>query len=89
MSKDDNAVLKFPCDFPIKVMGPAGQDFETKIIGLVRKHAPDLGEASVATRLSKDGTYQSITINVRAKSKAQLDAIYQELTNDKEVLMAL
>lgn len=81
--------LKFPCDFPIKIMGPSGMQFEGKVVAIVRKHAPDLGEASIATRLSRDGKYQSLTVTVRATSKAQLDAIYSELSRDKEVLMML
>ena len=81
--------LQFPCEFPIKVMGPAGFDFEAKIIALVRKHAADLSETAIATRLSKDGTYQAITITIHAISKEQLDTIYKDLNADKEVLMTL
>lgn len=83
------SLLQFPCEFPIKIMGPAGFDFEAKIISMVRKHAPDLGEAAITTRLSKDGTYQAITVTIHAMSKEQLDAIYKDLNADKEVLMTL
>jgi len=85
----DHSYLKFPCDFPIKVMGPAGFDFEAKIITIVRKHAPDLKETAVQTRLSKDGNYQAITVHIEATSKEQLDSIYTELHNEKDVLMTL
>ncbi len=81
--------LKFPCEFPIKVMGPATHEFEAKILGIMHKHAPDMSENSVTTRLSKDGKYQSITVTINATSKEQLDAIYLEITSDKDVLMAL
>lgn len=84
-----NTKLTFPCEFPIKVMGPNTQEFEMKIIALVRKYVPDLGEGSVFTRLSKDKNYQSITITVHATSQKQLDDIYQEISSDKDVLMAL
>jgi putative lipoic acid-binding regulatory protein len=83
------SLIKFPCEFPIKVMGPAGFDFEGKIVALVRKYAPNLGEAAVETRLSRDGTYQSITITIQATSQKQLDGIYRELSRDKEVILAM
>lgn len=81
--------LKFPCDFPIKIMGPAGAEFEAKILGYVRKHAPDLKETAIENRLSRDGKYQAITVTIHATSKAQLDALYQEISQDKDVLMML
>lgn len=41
------SLLKFPCEFPIKVVGPAGEQFEIDIIMIMRKHAPDLGETAI------------------------------------------
>lgn len=81
--------LKFPCEFPIKVMGPAGFDFEAKVITIIRKHVPNLGEGAIEARLSKNKNYQSITVTIHATSKEQLDAIYQELSKEKDVLMTL
>lgn len=85
----DRSYLKFPCEFPIKVMGPAGPEFEARMITIIRKYAPNLSETAIQTRLSKDGNYQSITVTILATSKEQLDNIYQELNSDKEVLMTL
>lgn len=82
-------LLKFPCEFPIKVVGPAGDQFEIDIIMLVRKHAPDLSETSIQVRKSRDGTYQALTITIHAKSQKQLDAIYQDISKNKQVLFAL
>lgn len=85
----EESLLKFPCEFPIKVVGPAGEQFEVDIIMLVRKHAPDLGEAAIQIRKSKGGTYQALTITIHANSQKQLDAIYQDISNNKQVLFAL
>ncbi len=86
---DDETLLEFPCDFPIKAMGHADTDFDLLVVELVRKHAPDLSEGAVKTRPSKAGTYVSVTVTVTATSKAQLDAIYLELTAHERVVMAL
>jgi putative lipoic acid-binding regulatory protein len=40
-------------------------------------------------RDSRGGNYLSVTVTIRAESRAQLDAIYRDLTGDERVLMAL
>lgn len=82
-------LLEFPCSFPIKAMGLADAEFEARVIELVRKHAPDLGEGAVRSVDSKGGKYLSVTITVQATSREQLDNIYRELTACEQVLMAL
>lgn len=88
MSEQDT-LLEFPCQFPIKAMGRADGDFEALVVSLVRKHAPDLGEAAIKTRDSQGGKFLSVTVTVTATSRDQLDNIYRELTACEHVLMAL
>jgi putative lipoic acid-binding regulatory protein len=83
------SLLEFPCEFPIKAMGYSHEHFEGLVIGIVRRHAPNLTEGAVASRSSKGGKYTSITVTVRAESQAQLDAIYRELSGTPEVIMVL
>jgi hypothetical protein len=82
-------LLRFPCDFPIKVMGRAEPGFEALVVGIVRRHAPGLGEGAVRCRSSSGGRYLALTVTVRAESRAQLDAIYHELSAHPDVLMSL
>lgn len=86
---EKETLLEFPCHFPIKAMGRADGEFESLVVELVRKHVPDLGEGAVQIRDSKGGKYISVTVTVHAKSREQLDAIYQELTACEQVVMAL
>jgi uncharacterized protein len=86
---EQESLLEFPCRFPIKAMGTDDGAFETLVVELVRKHAPDLGEDSVATRASQGGKYLSVTVTVTATSREQLDNIYRELTACEQVLYAL
>lgn len=81
-------MLTFPCSFPVKVMGLAGNDFDALVVTLIRRHSPDLLEGAVRTRLSREGRYMSVTVTVEARSRAQLDDIYRELTTHERVLMA-
>lgn len=87
--KQDDSLLDFPCDFPVKAMGLATGDFDRRVAELVRRHAPDLGEGAVRSRPSQGGKYLAVTVTVRATSRAQLDAIYRELSACEAVLMAL
>jgi len=86
---NSSALLKFPTDFPIKVVGKANLDFQALVLNIMRKHVSDLSEGAVETRYSKDQNYIAITITIHATSKAQLDAIYQELSSNKQVVMVL
>lgn len=81
--------IEYPCDFPIKIMGRAEQNFTESILILVRRHVPDFDNASLETRNSKKSIYLSLTCTIRATSRAQLDALYQELCDHPMVVMVL
>lgn len=85
----DESLLEFPCDFPIKAFGADTGDFDAVVVALVREHAPDVSIEAVHTRSSRRGRYLSVTVNVRARNRDQLDAIYRALSADHRVLMAL
>lgn len=89
MSDEDESPLKFPCEFPIKAMGKTDCELDIIVVEIVRRHAPDLTEAAVYTRESKAGNYVSVTVRVKATSRAQLDAIYQDLVDCEAVIMAI
>jgi hypothetical protein len=82
------SLMKFPCSFPIKAMGIARDDFDMLIVGIVRKHSPDITEGAIKTRPSREGKYISVTVTIEAQSREQLDNIYLELTSHERVLMA-
>ncbi len=77
---EQETLLEFPCDFPLKVMGATREGFAQAIVAVVLKHAPDFDAATVEMRPSKAGNYLSLTCTIRATSKPQLDALYGELT---------
>ena len=78
--QNPETLLEFPCDFPIKIMGARVDEFAQVVVDVVRKHAPDFDPATVQMRPSSKGNYLSLTCIVRAESKAQLDALYRELS---------
>lgn len=85
----EETLLEFPCDVPIKVFGRNTPDFRDVVLSIVRAHWANLPDSSVSQRLSRNDSYLSLTIMVYAQSRAQIDAVYRELTNSKQVLMML
>ncbi len=79
----------FPCRYPIKVLGPAGDEFLALVLEIVGRHAPDLDPAQASVRTSSGGKWHAVTIVIEAKSRAQLDAIYHDLTAHEQVVWAL
>lgn len=91
MSEVDSTetLLEFPCDFPIKIMGERRDDFAQTMIAIVQRHAPDFDVTQVEMRASSGGKYLSLTCNIHATSKAQLDALYREISAHAWVKVAL
>ena len=89
MSGNDETLLKFPTDFPIKIMGEKREGFAHAMVELVQRHAPDFKADTLEMRVSGSGKYLSLTCTIRATSKAQLDDLYREITAHPWVSMAL
>ncbi len=86
---EQETLLEFPCQFPIKAMGKTSEHFDMTVVEIVRRHVDDIKEGAISSRPSKGGKYTAVTVVIEATSKEQLDAIYQGLTDCSEVLMAL
>ena len=89
MSEEQETLFEFPCRFPIKAMGKTGEEFDILVVEIVRRHAPDLNEGAVTLRESSGGKWVSVTVVIDATSKAQLDAIYRELSAHEKVVWAI
>jgi putative lipoic acid-binding regulatory protein len=83
----ENTLLTFPCDLPIKVLGRNDSAFRATAIAIVRAHYGD--EHRVVEQLSRQGAYLSLTITVRAETREQVDAVYQDLVADPLIVMVL
>lgn len=91
MSEDPtpDTLLEFPCEYGIKAMGESSAEFEQLIIDIVSRHSDQLIDNGIAVKQSSGGKYTSVTVTIRAQSKQQLDAIYQELSDHTLVKYAL
>ncbi len=83
------SLIEYPSDFPLKILGHTQPGFAQAILAVVKKHAPDFEDASLTMKTSKKGKYLSVTCVIRATSREQLDALYQELCDHPMVVMVL
>ncbi len=81
--------IDYPCDFPIKVFGQAQQGFAQAVMAVMVRHDPDFQAGTMQIRNSSQSRYLSLTCTVRATSREQLDALYQELCDHPMVVMVL
>jgi uncharacterized protein len=77
---DQETLLEFPCEFPIKVMGETREGFAEAMIEVVRRHDLGFDASRMEMRGSSGGKYLSLTCTMTATSKGQLDSLYRELT---------
>ena len=86
---DDAVGLAFPCAFEIKAMGVDDGHFHEVVIEIISRHSDTVQADSIRKRPSRNGRYISVTVVIEAESRAQLDAIYDDLTAHDKVLMRL
>lgn len=86
---ESESLVQYPSDFPLKIFGEQHPEFAQSVLDVVTRHAPDFVAASMEMRASKTAKYISLTCTIRATSRAQLDALYQELCAHPLVKMVL
>jgi uncharacterized protein len=82
-------LLKFPTDYPIKVVGRPSAEFRARIHALVIKHVPNVETDRITERLSENGNFLSISYIIVAESKEQVVALAKDLTAAEGVLMVI
>lgn len=82
-------LLQFPCSFPIKLMGRADAGFSDVAVRLIERHVGEISKNQIQTITSRNGNFLSLTITIDAQSQEHLDNVYNDLSNQEDVLVAL
>ncbi|QJD58935.1 DUF493 family protein [Pseudomonas sp. gcc21] len=88
-STSDAPRIEFPCRYPIKVIGAAGEGFVELVSEIVERHAPGFDRNSIDVRDSKNGRFVSIRMVITATGADQLEALNAELKASGRVQMVL
>jgi putative lipoic acid-binding regulatory protein len=76
---ESESLIKYPCEFPIKVMGKQAPDLAQELTAVVLQFDPDFDPGTVEMRPSKGGNYMGLTFTIHATSRKQLDDLYKAL----------
>ena len=85
----DAPKIEFPCDYPIRVLGDASEQFIDQVFSIMQQHAPEISRDKVKTRPSRKGTFVSVHIIIRATGEQQLSAIHRDLQRHPAVKMVI
>ncbi len=83
------SLIEYPCDFPLKILGHAQPGFAQAVLVVIKRHVHDFEDGTLAMKTSRKGKYLSLTCVIRATSREQLDALYQDLCDHPMVVMVL
>ncbi len=81
--------LKFPTDYPIKVVGRTERSFRARVDAIVFSHTPDLTEDRVSERASGAGNFTSITYTIVARDRDHVTTLVTALVATEGVLMVI
>ena len=84
-----DSLIEYPCEFPLKVFGKQHAGFAKAVMEVITQHDPSFTAIKIDMRASKTAKYISLTCTIRATSRRQLDAVYQELVDHPLVKMVL
>jgi putative lipoic acid-binding regulatory protein len=85
----EGELLKFPTDYPIKVVGRSEATLRARIDSIVLRHVPDVTPERISERPSGQGNFVSITYMIIARSREQIVALVQDLAAADGVMMVI
>ena len=83
------SLIEFPARLPIKVIGRNQGAFQKAVEKIVAARIARKDVLDIAEKPSKNARFLSITITARFSDKAAIDKVYEALTREPEVMMAL
>ncbi len=81
--------ISYPCRYPVKIVGEAGDEFVESVLKVTRRHAPELEERDIRVRTSAEGNYCSVAVVIIATGEEQLDNLHNELKENPEVRLVI
>jgi len=86
---DANGALAFPCRYPVKAMTHAGKEATEQVLTALSGAGVKPDRERITIRASRNGRFQSITIEIHARSREELETVYARLQHLDVVVMTL
>lgn len=81
---NENDIWNFPCEMPIKVMGPSRDSLRPLVIEICSRHVSVIHEHKITETLSRTGKYLSITVTIVIENKQQIENLFAELSHHQQ-----
>lgn len=82
--------IEFPCtNYPVKIIGDSHDQFISKIMEVVKRHAPEVDEERISVRDSSNGRFVSVQVHITATGPEQLQKLNEDLRDTGVVRMVL
>lgn len=81
--------IEFPCEYPVKVLGRSVPEFESVVVDVIERHAPGFSRETVSMRASREGTFVSLSVQITATGKEQLQDLHRDLMETGLVQMVI
>lgn len=81
--------ITFPCDYSLKVVGDAADDFAAAVCQIILKYDPEFDATAIQVVDSRNGRFQSVRITIKATGEQQLSELFEELKATGRVHMVV
>jgi putative lipoic acid-binding regulatory protein len=82
-------LLKFPCDYPIKVVADVRAGLFDQVYDAVERHDATMTIDRVSQKVSRKGNFISISFLLNAINEEQIEALFQDLKKIESVRLVL
>ena len=85
----DESLLKFPTNYPIKIIGSNTEIFFEDIFKILLEIDPNLNKDNIEKKNSTSKKYISISCEILLESKEQLESFYKKVNSHPDLKIAL
>ncbi len=89
LTLDAEGALEFPCRYPIKAMTRTREQALDQVLTAIAQLEVGFDREQVTVRPSRNGRFQSITVEVDVASRRELEAVYARVRALDIVVMTL
>lgn len=86
---DGQGALEFPCRYPVKAMTHTREQALDQVLGAIAQLEIGFDREGVTIRPSRNGRFQSITIEVDVATRDELESVYERIRALEIVVMTL
>ncbi|HAA44117.1 MAG: hypothetical protein XD36_1765 [Halomonas sp. 54_146] len=81
--------ITFPCDYSLKIVGDAAEDFPACVCQVIVRHAADFDATTMQVVDSRNGRFQSVRVMIRATGEQHIKDLFEDLKATGRVHMVV